>query len=268
MTIRSMPPASSHLAESPVPARPPARARASDQRAERGDNRRREFGIVDVALQSDELPVAGLAYRPIERAEQRGVGFGIPEGLPRRVERGDAAFRQKEPHRPVHRVEALADPAADAFVLFGGRAHQRDLRIVNVQLAATVALGNGVGRSEIDHVERADRADVRDAGANDGAETILGRREHAAHQQIADFRGRDVDHPRQETGIDQLLHRAAADAGGMEDEARVFAARASSRAFTMPTSALAPLASTWREIEFSPCTSVTEYTMVISACPT
>src|SRR3982074_3602113 len=163
MTIRSMPPASSHLAESPVPAPPPtigspratmarnflrrsarsnrgmghltpppAGARASDQRAERGDGRRREFGFVDVAPQSYELPIAGLAYRPIERAEQRGVGFGIPEWLPRRVERGDAAFRQKESHRPVHRVEAFADPAADAVVLFRARAHQRDLRIVNV----------------------------------------------------------------------------------------------------------------------------------------
>ena len=49
---------------------------------------------------------------------------------------------------------------------------------------------------------------------------------------------------------------------------RALAARASSRAFTMPTSALAPLASTWREIEFRPCTSVTEYIMVMSAGPT
>src|SRR5258708_10396927 len=36
----------------------------------------------------------------------------------------------------------------------------------------------------------------------------------------------------------------------------------------MPMSALAPLASTWREIEFSPCRAVTEYIMVMSAGPT
>ena len=47
--------------------------------------------------------VAGLAHGLLERAEQRRVGLGIPEGLPRRVERGDAAFGQKEAHRPVHR---------------------------------------------------------------------------------------------------------------------------------------------------------------------
>jgi hypothetical protein len=36
----------------------------------------------------------------------------------------------------------------------------------------------------------------------------------------------------------------------------------------MPASALAPLASTTREIELRPCTSVTEYIMVMSAGPT
>src|SRR4051794_40782273 len=36
----------------------------------------------------------------------------------------------------------------------------------------------------------------------------------------------------------------------------------------MPAMALAPLASTEREIELRPCTSVTEYIMVISAGPT
>ena len=171
-----------------------------------------------------------------------------------------------------------------------------------MELALAIALGNGVGRAEIDHVERADRADIRHAAADDGAEAIVGGREHAAHQQVADFGRGQVDHAGQLAGIDQLLHRAAADAGGMEHEtleivlagrgdllhggrgdaehgdadrrqsgarSRVcFAARSSSRAFTMPTSALAPLASTMREIEFSPCTSVTEYIMVMSAGPT
>src|SRR5262249_58915633 len=42
----------------------------------------------------------------------------------------------------------------------------------------------------------------------------------------------------------------------------------SRRALTMPISALAPLASTAREIELRPCTSATEYIMVMSAGPT
>ena len=36
----------------------------------------------------------------------------------------------------------------------------------------------------------------------------------------------------------------------------------------MPTIAWAPLASTWREIELRPCTSVTEYIIMMSAGPT
>ena len=90
-----------------------------------------------------------------------------------------------------------------------------------MQLAAAVALGHGVGRAEIDHVERADRADIGDARADDGAEAVFGGREHAAHQQVADLGGGDVDHAGEQAGIDQLLHRLAADAGGVEDQALV-----------------------------------------------
>ena len=43
---------------------------------------------------------------------------------------------------------------------------------------------------------------------------------------------------------------------------------AASRARAMPISALAPLASTWREIELRPETSVTEYIIVRSDVPT
>ena len=45
-------------------------------------------------------------------------------------------------------------------------------------------------------------------------------------------------------------------------------ALSASRARTMPTIACAPLPSTWREIELRPCTSVTEYIIVMSAGPT
>ena len=37
---------------------------------------------------------------------------------------------------------------------------------------------------------------------------------------------------------------------------------------TMPPMAWAPLASTWREIELRPCTSVTEYIIMMSLGPT
>ena len=177
-----------------------------------------EFGIVDVALDANELAIAGLAHAALQRAEQRRVGLRIPERLARRVERGDAAFGQEEAHRPVHPVEPLADPAPDALVLLRRGAHQRDLRIVNVEFALAIAFGNRVGRAEIDHVERADRADEGHAAADDRAKAVVGGRKHAAHQEIADFRRREIDDGGQHAGIDQLLHRAAADAGGVEDE--------------------------------------------------
>ncbi|GCC42075.1 hypothetical protein chiPu_0026433, partial [Chiloscyllium punctatum] len=84
--------------------------------------------------------------------------------------------------------------------------------------ALPVALRDGVRRAEVHHVQRADRADIRHAAADDGAETVLGGREHAAHQEVADLGRGEVDHAGELAGLDQLLHRAAADAGGVEHE--------------------------------------------------
>jgi hypothetical protein len=52
--------------------------------------------------------------------------------MSRRIERGDAAFRQQEAHGAFHLVEFLADPSPHPPVLFRRRAHQRDLRIVRI----------------------------------------------------------------------------------------------------------------------------------------
>ena len=161
-----------------------------------------------------------LVWRTLRSSarEQRRIGLRIPERLARRVERGDAAFRQEEAHRPVHPVEFFADPAPDALVLLRRGAHQGHLRIVNVEFALAVALGDGVGRAEIDHVERAGGADEGQAAADDRAEAVVGGGKHAAHQEIADFRRREIDDRGEHAGIDQLLHRSAADAGGVEDQ--------------------------------------------------
>ena len=43
---------------------------------------------------------------------------------------------------------------------------------------------------------------------------------------------------------------------------------AASRAFTMPAIACAPFDRIWREIALRPCTSVTEYIIMMSAGPT
>ena len=44
-------------------------------------------------------------------------------------------------------------------------------------------------------------------------------RQHAAEQQVADFRGGDVDDADERAGIDELLHRLPADAGGVKHQA-------------------------------------------------
>src|ERR1700747_3240194 len=146
--MRSTPPASSHLAERPVPAAPPPRA--PEQGSERADNCDGELGIVDVLLDANELPVAGLAHRAFQRSKQRRVRFRIPERLAGRIERGYAALGQEEANRAIHLVQPLADPAPHAFVLLGRGPHQRDLRIVYVEFALAVALGNSVRRAKID----------------------------------------------------------------------------------------------------------------------
>ena len=80
-----------------------------------------------------------------------------------------------------------------AVVLPRRRAHQRHLRIVRVEEPALVSGRHGVGRAEIDHVDRADRADIGHPRADDRAEAVVVRGEHAAHQHVGDLGRRDVD---------------------------------------------------------------------------
>src|SRR5450755_4122242 len=127
MTIRSMPPASSHLADSPVPAPPPisglpeaslARKRASSScLAMRGigagpgltlgvggdfapgrDQRLDEGFVVDVLRQAHQLAIGAGAKALFDRCEQRAVGLGVVERLARLVDRRDAAFGNEEAH--------------------------------------------------------------------------------------------------------------------------------------------------------------------------
>ena len=118
MTIRSMPPASSHFADRPVPAPPPT---IGTRRSIMSGNRSRigscgkssarvtssnaastaaaNFGFVDVVADADDLAVLGLHDPRLDGREQRLVGLGIVERLSRRIEQRDATFRQQEPDR-------------------------------------------------------------------------------------------------------------------------------------------------------------------------
>src|SRR5262249_17962589 len=159
MTIRSMPPASSHFAERPVPAPPPmmgsprwimawnfsinflrsilaiSAPRLLHDLEEILGQRLGEGRVVHIVGQADQPPARARPDRRLQRLEERGIGGRIPEGPTRLIEERDAAFGDEEAHRPLHPVEALADPYPHLLVLRRGGAHQRHLRVVAVEIA-------------------------------------------------------------------------------------------------------------------------------------
>src|SRR6185369_15238541 len=159
MTMRSIPPASSHFAERPVPAPPPTigwplaimprnfsimslrailgmgSAPVVNEVEEGLYQRRREARIVQVVGQPDDAAAVVLPDGGFERLEERGVGRRVVERLARHIQQRNAAFGDQEPHRTVHAVQLLADPAPHALVLGGGGPHQGDLWVVDVEIA-------------------------------------------------------------------------------------------------------------------------------------
>ena len=138
MTIRSMPPASSHLADRPVPAPPPTigsrrstmprnrsrmlgRARARHRRAtldDLGEARRaqRSANASSLMLCGSRIDaaVAVCVDAALERVEQGGVGVRVVERLARRVDQRDAALRAAgTAPGPSQRLSLLGDERAD-----------------------------------------------------------------------------------------------------------------------------------------------------------
>ncbi len=175
--------------------------------------------------QPDELAVAGLDQRTLDGVEKGGVGLGIVERAAFFIERRDALFRDEKPQRPVADIELRGDPGADLAALVGRGPHQGDLRIVAVEEAVAVPLGDGLRRAEIDHVESSGRDDAGDAGARDGAEAILGRGQDAAAEQVAYLGRGDVENSGQQAAVGELLHAAPAGSGGVEHHAVVIVAQ-------------------------------------------
>ena len=120
-------------------------------------------------------------------------------------------------------------------------------------------------------------------------------REHAAHHLVGDLGRGDIDDAGEQARIHELLHRLAADAGGVEHEAVVVAPRApcvtacthgvvtpnivrpmaglvtawlGGGCAIMPASACAAFASTCSLDAVDARTSVTEYIMQMSLGPT
>ena len=73
---------------------------------------------------------------------------------------GQEDFRQ-----PARRGDLAADFLAELGVFVRRGPHQRDRRVMDVKLAAFELRGNRIAGAEIDHVERADRNELRNPAA-------------------------------------------------------------------------------------------------------
>ena len=125
--------------------------------------------------------------------EERLVGLGIVEDLALRRDRRDTAERDEEHRRPRRGVQLLRDDAADLPALLGRRPHQGDGRVVDVEVPAREPLRHRVHRAEVDHVERAERDDLRDPALPGGLEPLGHGDEHAAGDEVAELRRRHVE---------------------------------------------------------------------------
>ena len=172
--------------------------------------------VVDVAVQLDQLDV--LADALAQRGEQRRVGLGVVERLPLGVDHRDPAQRDEERDGTGRRRELARDPPAQLGALLPRRAHQRDRRVVHVEVAPLELRRHGVAAAEVDHVERAQRDDLRQPRAARRLEPVRPGRQHAADEVVAQLGRGDVEHAGQEAGVDERLHRPAAGARRVEHE--------------------------------------------------
>src|SRR4051812_23473109 len=123
MTMRSIPPASSHLAERPVPAPPPTigwplaimprnfsimslrailgmgSAPVVDEIEEGLHQGRREAGVVKVIGQPDDATAVVLPHGRLQRLEEGAVGHGVMKRLAGHVEQRDTSLGDQEPDR-------------------------------------------------------------------------------------------------------------------------------------------------------------------------
>ncbi len=236
MMIRSVPPASAHFAESPVPAPAPmSGAPGSDLGAELRERLRSGHdassisscsrfaiasangGIVHVRLELMHLDLRRVDQLA-ERVEERCIGLAVVEHLALGRDRRHTAQRDEQHRRPLRRVQLPRDDPPDLPALLRCRPHQRDGGVVDVEVPVAIPLRNRLHRPEVHHVERSERDDLRDAAPSRRLEPIGHGDEHAARDEVAELGRRDVERAGDEPGLDQLLHRAATRTGLMEDE--------------------------------------------------
>src|SRR3990172_94340 len=121
----------------------------------------REPRVVDAQPQPVRLDL-GLEVLA-QSGEERLVGGRIVEDLALDGDHRDPLERHEERGRPRRRLELARDQLPEHGALLRRGAHERDRRVVDVEVPLPVALGNGVQGPEVDHVERAERDDLRKA---------------------------------------------------------------------------------------------------------
>ena len=109
--------------------------------------------VIDIHRQSAERASGSGLDGRVQLLEECGVGLGIEERLPRRVQGGYAALGDQDREGGFRSIELAGDPAGEPAVLLGRRPHQSDLGVVGMEPAMAEGFGDGVDRPKVDHVE-------------------------------------------------------------------------------------------------------------------
>ena len=248
--IRSIPPASAHLALRPVP------GPAADDRPALGDlaaepvenlvarscgtwSLHRGSGwaahqvqevarggvgegrVVDVLVAVDRAGRTGGPSRPVvEGVEQgarrpRGRGTGRP-GASSAETPPSGSMTTRRRRRTGRGPRPIRAP--ERGVLLGGGPHQGDRRVVGVEESAGEPLGDGRPRPKLT-MSSAPTLTTCGIPAPDGRLQPVGPgREDAADQLVGQLGRRQVEHAGDLAVADQPLHRLAADPGRVEDD--------------------------------------------------
>ena len=138
------------------------------------------------------------------------------EGLAGGADHADGVARDH--HDGGAGVRLLGEDAAELRALGGGGAHQGDLRVVKVELPAGELLRDRFLFAEVHHVEAAGRDHGGYPRGGGGVHAGGAGVEHAADQLVGPLGGGEVEHAGDHATFDQRFHRAAARAGGGEDQ--------------------------------------------------
>ena len=179
-------------------------------------HRLRERRVVDIRVELAHVDrvVEILA----QRGEKRLVGVRIVEDLALDRDQRDAAERDEQRDRALGRVQLARDPPSQLGALLGRRPHERDRRVVHVEAPLPEPLGHRLHRAEVDHVEGAERDDLRDPDLACRLQSIRAGGEDASDEVVGELRRRRVEHRRDEAASHQRLHRLPTGPGRVEDE--------------------------------------------------